>query len=82
MFIHLGGDCMVKSIDVIMIINAENNNKVQTMIESIQNSRVKKDLYKIDEDNIKSMIITDNKIYFSPISSQTLKKRASFISEL
>jgi hypothetical protein len=33
-------------------------------------------------ENYVSIIITDKTIYLSPISSQTLKKRASFIEEL
>lgn len=83
MFLHLGGDCMVKLEEVIMVINAENTAKSHNIVDFFNNKKDKKiEIYKIDGENVKSVIITDKKIYYSPISSQTLKKRAGFVEQL
>lgn len=36
----------------------------------------------IDQNESKSFVVTTRKVYYSPISSLTLKKRAGFVSEL
>lgn len=82
MFIHLGADRLVKSKDVIMIINAENGLKAASTVEFLKNSSNEPNFYLYNADSCKSVVITDDQIYYSPISSQTLKKRASFTQDL
>lgn len=79
MFIHIGGDVVVRAKEVITILdingtkldkNTKKNNEFDINIS-------KGTVVKISND-IKSIIITNDKIYYSPISSLTLKKRACF----
>ncbi len=82
MFLHLGADKMIKLRDFIVIINNENpqkNNDTENFLKKAQKSL---EVEKIENDNHKSIIITDDKVYYSPISSQTLKKRANFVTDL
>lgn len=73
---------MIKLRDLIVIINNENpqkNNDTENFLKKAQKSL---EVEKIENDNHKSIIITDDKVYYSPISSQTLKKRANFVTDL
>jgi len=82
LFLHLGADKMIKLRDLIVIINNENpqkNNDTENFLKKAQKSL---EVEKIENDNHKSIIITDDKVYYSPISSQTLKKRANFVTDL
>lgn len=82
MFLHLGGDCMVKLKDIIAILNAENSVNVQSTIDFLNKAQSEKIIERIDHNDCKSVIITDKKIIYSPISSQTLKKRANFVNTI
>ena len=77
MFLHLGADVVIPKKDVIMIID------IRT-----KKSPITKEFLQISEDEgftkpiaekIKSVIITTKKIYMSPISCSTLKKRSENI---
>ncbi|MCD8510933.1 MAG: DUF370 domain-containing protein [Bacillus sp. (in: Bacteria)] len=82
MFIHLGGDMVIRSNRIIGILDyqskglSEDNEKFLST-----NSEGKKVVY-ISEDNPKSIIITEHEIYLSPISSHTLKRRAETVTVL
>lgn len=81
MFLHLGGDVLTDLKSVIVIINTENtlgNSNQEFLKIAAQEGFIKK----IDQESTKSVIVTDKKVYLSPISSQTLKKRAGFVNEL
>lgn len=65
MFIHLGGNQMIRLSDVVAIVDAA----------GAMNSSSSIPLPKPDGD-VKSFIITTNRIYTSPISSNTLLKRS------
>lgn len=82
MFLHLGGDVLTKLDKVVVIINAENPVGVSTNAAFIADAAAKGMVKKIDNENTKAIVITDQKIYMSPISVHTLKKRAGFINDL
>lgn len=65
MFIHLGGNQMIRLSDVVAIVDAV----------GAMNSSSSIPFPKTDEE-VKSFIITTNHIYTSPISSNTLLKRS------
>ncbi|MBX6395567.1 MAG: DUF370 domain-containing protein [Alicyclobacillaceae bacterium] len=82
MFIHLGGDIMVPAKEVIAILDA----KMTEVCDDTRNF-----LHLADEDGFvvriepgegKSLVITTRKVYISPISSLTLKKRAGYITDV
>lgn len=76
MYLHLGGDCMVKNSEVIAVFNLRHP---QSLIyqEYVAKNQGK---YKIVDasggEDFSSCILTADTLYFSAISSLTLKKRA------
>lgn len=80
MYLHLGGDVLIKKGDIIAIIDLE-------MMKVNQNNRIflskmknhHKNIFYISEPGReKTLIVTINDLYFSPISSVTLFKRSAF----
>ncbi|MCL5045794.1 MAG: DUF370 domain-containing protein [Actinobacteria bacterium] len=81
MFLHLGGDVIIRLKDVIAILDLE----VAGAPASKEYLQIAKDegfLVDISEGSPKSFVTTDRKVYLSPISSVTLKKRTAFIRGL
>ena len=75
MFIHIGGDTMVRLKDVVGIFDIHSEEYDATA--SFLNRHKQEEHVEIVElGEIKSFVVTNDKIYFSPISSLTLKKRA------
>ncbi|MDA3129307.1 extracellular matrix regulator RemB [Aliibacillus thermotolerans] len=77
MFIHLGGDEVILSKDVVAILNYDSNDETTT--EQLLSSYNQKNVVEIGEDVTKSVVVTVDKIYLSPISSLTLKRRAQAV---
>ncbi|WP_018923297.1 extracellular matrix regulator RemB [Salsuginibacillus kocurii] len=80
MFIHLGGDEVIRSKDVIAILDYDSNEADGITVEFLQ-AKSKQDVIIISEDLTKSVVVTESYVYYSPISSLTLKRRAQVISE-
>ncbi|MBP2634818.1 MAG: hypothetical protein H6Q72_725 [Firmicutes bacterium] len=78
MFLHLGADTVIPLRNVIAILDMRITNSAITS-QYINNIKAGKNIIDISENSAKSFIITDENIYFSAISSQTLKKRAGYI---
>lgn len=77
MFIHIGGDIVVQSKDVVAILNLnriDRNAKKNNQLVNKGNNGKQADLK--NDTEIKSIVITNDRIYYSPISSITLKKRS------
>ncbi|WFD10293.1 extracellular matrix regulator RemB [Tepidibacter hydrothermalis] len=74
MFLHLGGDCDILISDIIFILDSKCSYDFEKASEQIYET------IKLTDQNPKSIIVTnsDNKfyVYYSPISSMTLLKRA------
>lgn len=76
MFLHLGNDKVISGDSVIVILNIAEpiSNDLQEIIE---NAALEKKLINISKkDKKKALIVCDEGIYLSPISSNTLLKRA------
>jgi hypothetical protein len=75
-FIHIGGDKIIRSAELIAIfdLSIEQNSKIskQFLSEAVKEKKVEV----IGEEESKSLVVTVDKVYYSPISSSTLKKRA------
>lgn len=76
MFIHLGGEKIVRSSELIAIfdISIESSSKISKAF--LAHARKERGLEIIGEEEPKSLVVTVDKVYYSPISSTTLKKRA------
>ncbi|TXK77758.1 extracellular matrix regulator RemB [Paenibacillus sp. N3.4] len=76
MFIHLGGEKIIRASELVAIfdISIEKSSKISKQF--IQQAVKDKKTEQIGEEECKSLVVTKNKVYYSPISSTTLKKRA------
>lgn len=76
MFIHLGGDVIIPKKEIVAIINVNTRRSAATA-EFLGLARSEKKLELIAEKGKeKSFVLTRERIFLSPISSATLKKRA------
>jgi len=96
MFLHIGGDVVVSLKSIISILDYESVIKSKDTRSFLQTAEEEGFVIKIGDQEPKSLIITEkvqgnrkgNKkavqtvIYYSPISSVTLQKRANFLKEL
>ncbi|HNX92246.1 MAG TPA: DUF370 domain-containing protein [Syntrophomonas sp.] len=77
MFLHLGNDVVVATQSLIAIINIEDpwSEDVQDVIDLAEMERRLVTIS--DQEKKKALVICDDCVYISPISSQTLYKRAN-----
>ncbi|ANE46021.1 hypothetical protein SY83_06675 [Paenibacillus swuensis] len=77
MFIHLGGEKIIRSSELIAIfdIMIESSSKISKQFIDFAESN--KQMETIGEEEAKSIVVTHDRVYYSPISSTTLKKRAN-----
>jgi extracellular matrix regulatory protein B len=76
LFIHIGEDVVVQARDVVAIIDGQVIESSTITSEFLRNQHENKPIIKITKGIIKSIVITDKNIYFSPLSSSTLKRRS------
>lgn len=81
MFIHLGGDTVIRSKDVIAILDRQVKETSEITDQFLKHYEKTLMIEEISKDINKSIVITSDKIFYSPISSGTLKRRAVFVSE-
>ncbi|SDJ25504.1 extracellular matrix regulator RemB [Natribacillus halophilus] len=77
MFVHIGGYTVIRSKDIIAILNYdvhESSSLTQQYLASLHENEIVKAAN--DDDATKSLVITSEKLYHSPISSTTLRRRS------
>lgn len=77
MFIHIGNGNVIQTNDIVSIIDQDIISSSVVMEEMMNNIKVIG-----PSEEAKSLVITDDVTYFSPLSVATLKKRASMISTI
>ncbi|MGE6257593.1 extracellular matrix regulator RemB [Heyndrickxia sporothermodurans] len=75
MYLHVGEDVMVRTDEIIAILDKESVNESAIIQEFIQSK--KKIMVNLSKGNFKSLVITDYQYYLSPLASSTLLKRLS-----
>ncbi|ADM67910.1 extracellular matrix regulator RemB [Paenibacillus sp. NRS-1782] len=77
MYIHLGGEKIIRSSELVAIfdISIEKSSKISK--QYVNHAQQQKHIEMIGEEEAKSIVVTQNTVYYSPISSTTLKKRAN-----
>ena len=73
MFLHLGGDFSVRVEDIISVLDYKYMNETETGKKFMTDMKEKID--NVAGEKIKSVVVTDDKIYLSKLSPATLKKR-------
>lgn len=75
MYIHIGGDRMIRAADLIAIfdVNIEQSSKLSHQYMNYAKEHGKLEI--VDVEEVKSIVLTKDHIYYSPISSSTLKRR-------
>ncbi|WP_080871872.1 extracellular matrix regulator RemB [Oceanobacillus timonensis] len=81
MFIHIGNDNVIRSREVISIINYDLYTNTSGMYQLIQEWK-KKNKVSGPEEEAKSIMITEDHIYFSSLSVATLRKRTGILTTI
>jgi hypothetical protein len=76
MYIHLGGDKVIRSRELIAIFDISNDKPSQLPRMLLTHDNQEKKVERIGEEDAKSLVVTESRLYYSPISSATLKKRS------
>jgi extracellular matrix regulatory protein B len=77
MYLHLGNDRVIAGEKVIAILNLEEP-RTQSLNAMIEKAQLEKRLTNISHnDKRKALVVCEDQLYLSPISSHTLYKRAS-----
>ena len=81
MFLHIGDNFMLMKKDIIAILDWETERERNANMLFYKHwQEQKQPIFACrDENQIKSLVLTDNQVYLSAISCQTLKKRANQI---
>lgn len=78
MYIHIGEDINIRARDIISILDKESANNSPLVEEFISHRKDK--VINLSKNPFKSVIITFDNVYLSPISSGTLKKRSNQVN--
>lgn len=77
MFLHLGSDILINKNKIICILNSETSSLKLTTQKFLRNiNKTNNTKYVSQKGKEKSIIITTDRCFFSPISSITLLKRS------
>lgn len=74
MFLHIGQEHSILFKDIIAIINLETRNNSECTNEFLNKVEEEGHMVKLSDDP-DSFILTNDKVYLSPISAATLRKR-------
>ncbi|WP_394237935.1 extracellular matrix regulator RemB [Niallia oryzisoli] len=74
MYIHFGEETVIKTEDIIAIIDKKSFTSSTNMDEFLQQYNNQSE--HIAKGSYKSVIVTAEQIYFSPLASSTLKRRS------
>ncbi|MFD0621425.1 MULTISPECIES: extracellular matrix regulator RemB [Paenibacillus] len=77
MYIHLGGEKVIRSSELVAIFDVSIEKSSKCSKQFLSHAEGQKNVEVIGEEEAKSIVVTKGKIYYSPISSTTLKKRAN-----
>ena len=77
MYVNIGGDVVVRSSEIVAIFSAsigEQSAVSQQFLHYAENNQL---LMRVSDEPVKSIVVVGNKVYCSPISSNTLKQRSN-----
>ena len=77
MFLHLGQDTDITHENVIGIFDMDTSTVNKATRDYLNKAEKEKKIVYVNYDLPKSFVVTDDKIYVSPINTSTLNKRAN-----
>jgi hypothetical protein len=75
MYVHIGGEMVVRSEEIIAIFDISVGPTSKVSQQFILHAEQNNHLYAISDEEPKSLVVVKNKVYYSPVSSSTLKRR-------
>ena len=79
MYIHLGGEKIIRTSQLVAIFDISIEQSSKLSKQFVVHAQKNKEVETIGEEDPKSIVVTEHKVYYSPISSSTLKKRAHYL---
>ncbi|OXS56672.1 DUF370 domain-containing protein [Cohnella sp. CIP 111063] len=79
MYIHLGGEKIIRTSQLIAIFDISIEQSSKLSRQFVLHAQKNKEVETIGEEDPKSIVVTEHKVYYSPISTSTLKKRARIL---
>lgn len=76
MFIHLGGNTVIRAREIIAIFNVDIEATSPTTATFLKQAKENGTVEVIAAEEMKSVVVTEERVYYSPISSLTLKRRS------
>ena len=73
MYVHVGDDVMIRSSEIIAILDKQTVMESEEMQDLLENKKT--ELVHLANGNFKSLVITPAYMYLSPIAIATLKKK-------
>ncbi|QMV42196.1 MULTISPECIES: extracellular matrix regulator RemB [Cohnella] len=79
MYIHLGGEKIIRTSQLVAIFDISIEQSSKLSRQFVVHAQKNKEVEMIGEEDPKSIVVTEHKVYYSPISTSTLKKRAHYL---
>jgi hypothetical protein len=75
MYIHLGGEKMIRANEVIAIFDISTEQSSDITKSLLHEVRTNRKIDVVGNEESKSIVISNSNIYYSPVSPSTLRKR-------
>jgi extracellular matrix regulatory protein B len=79
MYIHLGGEKIIRTSQLVAIFDVSIEQSSKLSRQFVAQAQKKHGVETIGEEDPKSIVVTEERVYYSPISTSTLKKRAHYL---
>ena len=76
MFLHIGEDTLIKDKEIIGIFDMDTSTVNKATRDYLKKAETDKRVIYVNYDLPKCFVVTDDKVYVSPINTGTLNKRA------
>jgi extracellular matrix regulatory protein B len=78
MYIHIGEETLVRTREIIAILDKDSVHSSQYIQEFLQQNENHTE--NLSKNSFKSIVVTEKKIFLSPLASATLKKRSQLLN--
>jgi hypothetical protein len=79
MYIHLGGEKIIRTSQIVAIFDVSIEQSSKMSRQFVAQAQKNRGVETIGEEDPKSIVVTKQRVYYSPISTSTLKKRAHYL---